>query len=113
MANQIKSVAQLVLENKGKETRKRKAEELSFKKSLASSSNSINKTIHDKKVKDSKINKIRAAYASQAKVGLWEGEGQHFLNREGRMAMYQIQKDHPGMNIIQYDGYCTMQKKTA
>ena len=51
MANQIKSVAQMVLENKGKETRKRKAEELSFKKSLASSSNSINKAIHDKKVK--------------------------------------------------------------
>jgi len=51
MANQIKSVAQLVLENKGKETRKRKAEELTFKKSLASSSNSINKTIHDKKEK--------------------------------------------------------------
>ena len=67
MANQIKSVAQLVLENKGNATRKRKAEELSFKKSLASSSNSINKEIHNKKVKlkdEKKAKEIKSLFFS-------------------------------------------------
>ena len=113
MANQIKSVAQMVLENKGKETRKRKADELTFKKSLASQSNSINKTIHDKKVKvkaekrieemESSIYSIFSKHIQKEEAKIGRLFTQEEVNTRFAKFVSTINKRNPGVIEVSVD----------